>query len=68
MSRKLIASLGKGQKLVDFLKGTLGLNIAPKLEKLLLDENNALCDYDLLGVLKGELVFKILYRCHCGMP
>jgi hypothetical protein len=68
VSRKLIGALGKGQKLVDFLKGTLGLNVVPKLEKLLLDESNELCDYDLLGVLKSELVSKFYIDATAECP
>lgn len=68
VSRKMIESFGKGQKLVDFLKEKLGLSISSKLEKLLLDETNELYDYDLLGVLKSELVSKFYIEATAECP
>jgi len=59
LSKKIVRSFGKGQKLVDFLKIDLGIDIKPKIEKYLLDENNDFYEYDLLGVLKSDLVDKI---------
>ena len=59
LSHKLIAAYGKGTKLVDFLKGSLHLNIAEKIEKFLMDVENPYYDYDLLGVLKSDMIEKI---------
>lgn len=59
LSKKIVRSFGNGQKLVDFLKIDLGIDIKPKIEKYLLDENNDFYEYDLLGVLKSDLVDKI---------
>lgn len=56
LSMKLIERFGRGQKLVDFLKQDLELEFSSKLEGYLLDENNPHYTYDLLGVLKGDLV------------
>ncbi len=42
--------------LVAFLRGPLQLRVSPKIESMLLDEQNPHRAYDLLGLLKGELV------------
>ncbi len=56
LSLKLVEAYGRGGQLVDFLKGQLGLSINPKIEGYLLDTGNSYYEYDLLGLLKGELV------------
>ena len=56
VAHKLIAKFGKGKPLVDFLKETLKLTVASKIEEHLLDNQNPHYDYDILGVLKGSLV------------
>ncbi|NCA98382.1 MAG: PHP domain-containing protein [Clostridia bacterium] len=44
------------QDLLDFLRGPLQLMVTAKIEAMLLDEQNPHRAYDLLGLLKGELV------------
>jgi predicted metal-dependent phosphoesterase TrpH len=56
LSLKLIEKLGKGDELLGFLRNSLGLNISGKQEKLLSDQYNPYYEYDLLGLLKSELV------------
>lgn len=56
LSQKLVDRFGKGQALVDFLKEKLNLEFGAKLEEYLLDQSNPYYEYDLLGVLKGDLV------------
>lgn len=56
LALKFAEKFGKGNGLVDFLKSSLHLNISAKIESLLLDVNNPYCEYDLLGLLKGEMV------------
>lgn len=56
VSNNIIAKFGKGEALVRFLKEGLKINLLPKMEKYLLDENNEYYDYDLLGLLKSEMV------------
>ncbi|NLJ41209.1 MAG: PHP domain-containing protein, partial [Clostridiales bacterium] len=56
LSLLMIERYGKGTKLVDFLKNDLKLNIAGKIQEYLSDEANPYYDYDLLGLLKGEMV------------
>jgi len=58
LSLNMIKVYGRGQKLVDFLKNDVKLNVSAKLEGFLLDTENPHYDYDLLGLLKGELVAK----------
>ena len=59
LSKKITERFGKGQKVVDFLKNELSLNLSKKVEDFLLDENNDVYEYDLLGALKSDLVEKI---------
>ncbi len=56
LAHKLITTYGRGRVLVDFLKNTLKLEFGKKLEDYLLDSDNRYYPYDLLGVLKGDLV------------
>ncbi len=59
LSKKIVSRFGKGTKVVDFLKNELKMNLSSKIEKFLLDENNQVYEYDLLGALKSDLVEKI---------
>ena len=56
LSLKLVDKFGKGEKLVSFLKNAMKLAVSAKLENLLLDPQNPYYEYDLLGLLKGEMV------------
>lgn len=56
LSLKLIETFGKGQKLVDFMTKQLSANISDKISKYLSDSDNPHYSYDLLGVLKSELI------------
>ncbi len=58
LSLKLIAIYGKGTALVRFLKEKLALTFNSKLENYLIDPDNPFYAYDLLGLLKSELVAK----------
>ncbi len=59
LSLKLISVFGKGVGCINFLKNTLNLSISEKLENCLLDENNPHYAYDLLGVMKSDLIGKV---------
>ncbi len=54
LSGKLIATYGKGDTLVRELQSRI--SVSPKLATLLEDTQNPFYQYDLLGLLKGELV------------
>lgn len=56
LSAKITKTLGRGQKVVDFLKNKLGINPSSKALGYLLDEGNPYYEYDLLGVLKSDMV------------
>lgn len=53
---KLISLYGKGVVLTEFLKEKLRLTINSKIESYLTDLDNPFYAYDLLGLLKGQMV------------
>ena len=59
LTLKLIQSFGKGQPLIDFLRDQLKLQVSAKVEGYLADTENRHYEYDLLGLLKSELVADI---------
>jgi len=56
LSRKFISMFGRGQELLAFLKNELKLVINAKTESYLLDILNPFFEYDLLGLIKSELI------------
>ena len=56
LALRMLAVVGRGQKLVDFIKGELKLPISGKIEGYLLDESNPHAMYDLLGWIKSQLI------------
>lgn len=56
LAYRMIDVIGKGQKLVDFIKNELKLPISGKIEGYLLDEQNPHMMYDLLGWIKSQLI------------
>lgn len=56
LSLKLVDAYGKGPELVAFLKEQLNLGISGKIENYLRDAGNTFYEYDLLGLLKSELM------------
>lgn len=57
LAKKLEEKFGRGEKLLDFIKNTLGLSVNAKAEGFLSDEANEHFLYDLLGVLKSDTAF-----------
>lgn len=55
---KLIGEYGIGTELVDFLRNKLAVNVSEKVAAKLTNSANQHVRYDLLGLLKGELVAK----------
>jgi len=53
LSDKLIGVYGLGERLVEFLEGTLGIGLAARARGYLLDTANSHYRYDLIGVLKA---------------
>lgn len=59
LSKKIIACRGRGEPVVRFLEADLKIPVSQKVRAWLMDENNPMYDYDLLGALKSDLVEKI---------
>lgn len=59
LARKLIAKVGKGQAMVDYLENEFGLKLTAKQKEQMLDLEYPFYDYDLLSILKGEFIEKI---------
>ncbi|MEF9863734.1 MAG: PHP domain-containing protein [Christensenellaceae bacterium] len=57
LTKKIIAKYGRGQKLIDFLENDMGIGIGKKRE-MLLDTDFFAYEYDVLNILKTELVPK----------
>ena len=56
LAYKMLEVVGRGQRLVDFIKNELQLPISPKIEGYLLDGENPHMMYDLLGWIKSQLI------------
>lgn len=65
---KIIEAYGKGEKTVDFLKNTLKLHVSAKIESFLSDAENPHYAYDLLGVLKSDMVSHIYIEATAECP
>lgn len=68
LSLKLIKKYGKGEKLVDFLKNVLLIEIPKKVEEKLLNKNAEFYEYNLLGALKSNLVPKFFIEADEECP
>lgn len=68
LSKKLIKTFGEGDTLVNFLACDLGIDIKPNVRENLLDGNNVYYEYDLLGLLKSDLVEKIYINATTECP
>ncbi len=58
LAKKMVEEVGKGQAMVDYLKG-LGIPLNEKQTVQMLDLEYPFYEYDLLSLLKGEFVPKI---------
>ena len=56
LANKMVQRFGQGRALVDFLQEKLGIEVAGKVRELLLSESNDFYAYDLLNVLKAQMV------------
>ena len=59
---KIILKCGKGSELIEMLKLKLGITVPPKISALLSDPVNPHYLYDLLGVLKTDLLPRIFIQ------
>lgn len=56
LTKKLIETYGRGQALVQFLEDEMHISMADKVKEMLLDTSFYAYEYDVLNVLKSELV------------
>jgi hypothetical protein len=61
-AEKLILKYGKGSELIEALKAKMGINLRPNLAALLMDAGSPHYLYDLLGVLKSEILPRIFIQ------
>jgi PHP domain len=62
VARKVVEKVGKGRRLVSFLRDSLGITLTPRLESWLEDEGNPALLYDLLGLLKSSFLSKVFIQ------
>jgi hypothetical protein len=67
LALRLVGEFGKGPALIEFMTKSLGIEVPQKVALLLEDAANPFYEYDLLGLLKKELVrnFYINARQEC---
>lgn len=58
LTKKLIEKYGRGEKLIAFIENDMGIKLSDSVRKMLLDTEFAAYEYDVLNVLKSELVPK----------
>jgi hypothetical protein len=68
LSKILVMKYGKGEKLKNFLVQSLKLDIKPRIMEYLLDGSNEFYEYDLLGVLKSDMVGKFYIDADTECP
>ena len=56
LTKKLIEKYGRGEKLIRFLENDMGIALKPNVKKMLEDTEFFAYEYDVLNVLKSELV------------
>lgn len=56
LAKKITDKFGKGESLIKFVKEKLNLNVPAKIESYLKDISNEHYEFDLLGLLKSEMV------------
>ncbi len=59
LANKIVEKFGRGQATLDFLCNDMGIKASEKIQGFLLDTENSCYEYDLLGVLKSDMVEKI---------
>lgn len=68
LALQLTDHIGKGKKLVDFYTDTLKLPLSDKNRVLLLDAENPVYTYDLLGAIKSDLISSFYIDAHDECP
>jgi len=62
VARKVVQKVGRGRRLLSFLRDSLGINPSPRMESWLGDEANPVLLYDLLGLLKSSFLSKVFVQ------
>jgi len=68
VSKKIVAQFGRGTKVIAFLEDALGIAVTGKNQDWLADVDNKFYEYDLLGVLKSELVAQFYENATAECP
>ena len=68
LAYRMIDVIGKGQKLVDFIRDEIRLPLSGKIEGYLLDEDNPHMMYDLLGWIKSQLIARFYIDADEELP
>jgi hypothetical protein len=56
LSKRIVETFGKGERIVAMLKTKLNMNLSSKIEAMLCDIDNPYYEYDLLSAMKSDLV------------
>lgn len=62
LSEKLIAKLGKGEPVVNFLENKFNILLSASIKEFLLDKENPHYLYDLLGTMKGDFLLEFFIQ------
>ena len=68
LAKKITARFGKGAAVVDFLENDLKISVSAKVRAFLLDPDNDVYEYDLLGALKSNMVEKFYIDADAECP
>ena len=68
LAYRLMEVVGRGRRLVDFIKDELKLPISGKVEGYLLDDENPHMMYDLLGWIKSQLISRFYIDADAECP
>jgi len=61
-ARRIVDTVGRGQPLLTFLRGTLRLDPPPRIAAYLVDPGNDALLFDLLGVLKSSFIEQVFIQ------
>jgi hypothetical protein len=59
LTNKMVSRFGKGEAMIDFISGPLGIKLSGSQRELLADSTSDIYAYDVLNILKGSFVARI---------
>ncbi len=62
VARSIVSAVGRGAPLLSFLKGSMGIDLPPRISGWLSDPANDALLFDLLGILKSSFMEKIFLQ------